>query len=112
MIFNGRISKVMAPQTGVSQRTGNEWTQQEFVFEYFENPTDRYSDKVCLRTFDKKIMERLHEGQECRIGFGHSVREHEGRVFNELRMYSFETAVASAMAHAQPVSEEDKNMPF
>jgi hypothetical protein len=94
MEFEGRILKVLPKQEGVSERTGNAWATQEFIFEYFEHPTDRYSDKVLLRTFDTNHMAQLVEGANVRIGFGHSVREYtkDGKTstFNELRLYKFE----------------------
>ena len=90
MEFKGRIDKVFAVQSGTSQR-GNEWRKQEFVFEYFEHETDRYSDKVVLSLAGDRIAEKdLHEGDECVIGFGHTVREWQGRWFNELRVYKVE----------------------
>ena len=94
MEFEGRILKVLPKQEGVSERTGNAWATQEFIFEYFEHPTDRYSDKVLLRTFDTNHMAQLVEGANVRIGFGHSVREYtkDGKTstFNEVRLYKFE----------------------
>jgi hypothetical protein len=90
MEFKGRIDKVFAVQSGTSQR-GNEWRKQEFVFEYFEHETDRYSDKVVLSLAGDRIAEKdLHEGDECVVGFGHTVREWQGRWFNELRVYKVE----------------------
>lgn len=90
MEFKGRIDRVFAVQSGTSQR-GNEWKKQEFVFEYFEHETDRYSDKVVLSLQGDRIAEKdLHEGDECVIGFGHSVREWQGKWYNELRVYKVE----------------------
>jgi hypothetical protein len=90
MEFKGRIDKVFAVQSCTSQR-GNEWRKQEFVFEYFEHETDRYSDKVVLSLAGDRIAEKdLHEGDECVVGFGHTVREWQGRWFNELRVYKVE----------------------
>jgi len=94
MEFSGRILKVFEPRTGTSERTGNEWKTQGFIFEYFENPTDRFSDKVYLETFDEKIMEQLKENIPARIGFGHRVREYNNKQgtttqINELRIYKF-----------------------
>ena len=79
---------------GVSQKTGNEWQIQRFVFEYFENPTDRFSDKVVLETFDINIIAQLEEGLPVRIGFGHKIREVNDKngnkmLVNDLRMYKF-----------------------
>ena len=54
MEFKGRIMKVLPVTSGTSQN-GNEWKKQEFVFEYFEQQTDRYSDKVCLSIMNGRI---------------------------------------------------------
>lgn len=97
MEFKGRIMKVLPVTSGTSQN-GNEWKKQEFVFEYFEQQTDRYSDKVCLSIMNDRIAEYdPHENDEVIIGFGHSIREYQGRYFNELRLYKFQK-----VAQAQP----------
>lgn len=97
MEFRGRINKVYPVQTGTSQR-GNEWAKLDFVFEYFEHETDRWSDKVLLSIMNERIEEYdLHEGDECIIGFGHSVsNEWKGRVFNEVRLYKLEKVKQTA----------------
>ena len=79
---------------GISQKTGNEWQIQRFVFEYFENPTDRFSDKVVLETFDTNIIAQLEEGLPVRIGFGHKIKEVNDKngnkmIVNNLQMYKF-----------------------
>ena len=89
MEFEGQIIKVCTPRTGTSQRTGNEWKTQGFVFEYKEHDTDPWHDKVYLETFDEKIMEQLVVGAVAKIGFRHKTREYEGRVFNDVQMNSF-----------------------
>ena len=91
MEFQGRIAKVLPVRSGVSQRTGNEWKALPFIFEYFENPTDRFADSVMLETFDTKVIENLKEGMEVRCGFGHRTREYEGKTYNELRLYKIES---------------------
>lgn len=90
MEFQGRIAKVLPVRSGVSQRTGNEWKALPFIFEYFENPTDRFADSVMLETFDTNVIENLKEGMEVRCGFGHKTREYEGKTYNELRLYKIE----------------------
>lgn len=89
MEFEGQIIKVCNPRTGTSQRTGNEWKTQGFVFEYKEHDTDPWHDKVYLETFDEKIMEQIVVGAVAKIGFRHKTREYEGRVFNDVQMNSF-----------------------
>lgn len=97
MEFKGRIMKVLPVESGTSQNN-NEWKKQYFIFEYFEQQTDRYSDKVCLSIMNDRIAEYdLHENDEVLIGFGHSIREYQGRYFNELRLYKFQK-----LTQAQP----------
>ncbi len=107
MEFQGRISKLLPIRQGVSQRTGNEWKAQPFVFEYFETPEQRWSDKVLLETYDAKVIEQLKEGMEVRCGFGHSVREYEGRTYNEVKLYRIEFQTAQQETTAtQPQAEQ------
>ncbi len=113
MQFQGRIYKLFPVQSGTSQR--GEWTKQDFIFEYFEQPTDRYADRVLLSVMNDRIREYdLHEGDEAIVGFGHTTREDQGRYFNDIRLYHFEkvkqverqpapaTAATAASAAAQP----------
>ena len=97
-------------QSGTSAN-GNQWSRQDFVFEYFENPTDRYADRVLLSVMNERIKEYdLHEGDECIIGFAHTTREYQGRCFNDIRIYHFEKvkqvetqpAMSTAPASATP----------
>jgi hypothetical protein len=117
MEFIGRILRVFPQQRGVSQRTGNEWVQQSFVFEYFEDPNQRYSDKVVLQTFDTNVMAQLEENAQVRIGFGMNIREYikDGKtsVFNEPRMYKFERLdAAEADPQPAPQTEQTAAAPF
>ena len=91
MEFTGQVKKILPLRSGVSQRTGNEWKSLPFIFEYHENPTDRYADTVLLETFDTNVIENLKEGMEIRCGFGHRTREYEGKTYNELRLYKIES---------------------
>ena len=89
MQFQGRIYKLFPVQSGTSQR--GEWSRQDFIFEYFESPNDRYADRVLLSVMNDRIREYdLHEGDEVIIGFGHTTREYQGRYFNDVRLYHFE----------------------
>jgi len=108
MEFIGQIKKILPAREGVSQKTGNQWKTQPFVFEYFENPTDRYADSVVLETFDTNVMSQLKEFARVRIGFGHHTREHEGRVYNEISMYKFELVGDGAAAQPQPTVNQEQ----
>lgn len=87
MEFLGRVSKVLPLRTGVSQKTNAEWKALPFVFEFFENETDRYADSVLLETFNEEQINQLKEGMEVRCGFSHRIREYNGKVYNEVRLY-------------------------
>ena len=94
MEFQGRIAKLLPIRQGVSQRTGNEWKSLPFIFEYFENHSDRYADSVMLETFDTNVINNLQEGMEVRCGFGHRTREYtkDGKtmIINDIRLYKIE----------------------
>ena len=127
MEFKGRIYKVLETTSGTS-RDGKEWQKQEFIFEFFEHDTDRYSDKVVLSVMNDRIREYdLHEGDEVQIGFGHSVREYNGRWFNDIRLYKldkaakiplFEEQAKEAPAYtegtqtAEPMKSDEENDPL
>lgn len=105
MQFQGRIYRLYPVQSGTSAN-GKEWSRQDFIFEYFEQPTDRYADRVLLSVMNDRIKEYdLHEGDEVIIGFGHNTREYQGRYFNDVRMYHFEKVKQvkqNAAAEPQP----------
>ena len=98
MEFTGRVKKILPARSGVSQRTGNEWKALPFIFEYFENPTDRFADTVLLETFDTNVIDNLKEGMEVRCGFGHRPRDHEGKTYNEIRLYKIESVRGAQQA--------------
>jgi hypothetical protein len=119
MKFQGRIKKLLTPRQGVSQRTGNEWKAQPFIFEYFENPNDRYADEVLLETFDTNIIPHLKENMEVIIGFGHKVREFtpttgdragQTQYINDLRIYSMQS-VQKAQAHRDETNSTTATSP-
>ena len=95
MEFQGRVKAILPKRSGKSARTGNDWVALPFIFEYFENPTDRYADRVLLETFDTKVIENIKEGMEVRCGFSHNVREYEGKTYNEVRLYKIECVSAA-----------------
>lgn len=108
MEFKGRIMKVLPIESGTSQNN-NEWKKQYFIFEYFEQQTDRYSDKVCLSIMNDRIAEYdLHENDEVLIGFGHSIREYQGRFYNELRLYKFQK-LTQAQPEPKKVEGRERN---
>ena len=111
MEYQGRIRKVLPVRTGTSQRTGNNWKCLPFVFEYFENETDRWPDSVVLETFDEKVINSLKEGMEVRCGFGHRAKEYDGKTFNELRLYKIESVKSSEQPAQHPQPQPSSEQP-
>ena len=96
MEFKGRIYKLFPIQSGKSAK-GNDWEKQDFIFEYFEHETDRWSDKVLLSIMGERIRDAdLHEGDEVIVGFGHNTREWNGKYFNDVRCYKLEKVTKPA----------------
>ena len=138
MEFEGRITKVLPVRSGTSQK--GEWKALPFVFEYFERPDDRWSDKVLLETMEPSIMGKIGAFVErgadnkgivengsmklkgeikCRCGFSHSVREWTDKdgntsYFNQVRMYKFELASEQNQAQAQQSQQQSvqQSKPF
>lgn len=114
MEFQGRIAKILPMRSGISARTGNEWKALPFVFEYFENPSDRYADSVVLETFDTKVIDNLKEGMEVRCGFGHRTREFTKQdgtsgMLTDIRLYKIESV---RKAGNQPAPQQQAQAPF
>ena len=109
MEYIGRIAKVFDVKTGL-KADKSEWKSQEFIFEYFENPNDRYSDKVVLKLMNDRIAEYdIHIGEVVRIGFGHNVREWNGTYYNDIRIYKFEKMMKDA---GSVPAKEQEPLPF
>lgn len=89
MEFEGQIIKVLPKRSGTSERTGNQWETQGFVFEYKEHDTDPWHDRVYLETFNTNIMANLVEGAIAKIGFRHKTEDYNGRTYNRVQMNSF-----------------------
>lgn len=103
MQFQGRIYKIYPTQSGTSAN-GNQWSRQDFIFEYFEQPTDRYADRVLLSVMNDRITDYdIHEGDIVICGFAHTTREYQGRCFNDIRLYHFEKV---KQAEQQPTERQ------
>lgn len=135
MEFEGRIQRVLPVRSGTSQK--GEWKALPFVFEYFENPEQRWSDKVLLETFDTNIMAQigayLKKGQDgkavvengecvlmgelkCKVGFSHNVRSFDRQdgtraTINDVRLYKFEVLAQGAAVVQQHTQQPQAQAP-
>ena len=59
--LTGRIAEVMPLQSGVSQRTGNQWKSQEYLFEYFAWGGAMYANRIVCRVFGEDKIARFNK---------------------------------------------------
>lgn len=85
MELEGRIIKVMDITTGTSQRTGNQWRKQEFLFGFYEHQSDIYERSICLSVMGDRIDKyRLAENDKVKVRIALTCKEYNGRYFNEI----------------------------
>ena len=89
MILKGRVVKLLPITNGVSQSTGNQWTKQEFLFGYYESPSDAYERTLKLDVMNERIQQlQLAEGDILTVRVLLTCREYpqgSGRYFNDVR---------------------------
>ena len=61
--LTGRVAEVMPVQSGTSQRTGNSWQSQEFIFEYFAWSGQQNATKICCRIFGEENIKKFNVQQ-------------------------------------------------
>lgn len=85
MELQGRIKKVLAESSGISQRNGNQWRKKEYLFGYFEFPSDIYERHIVLSIMNDRIEQlNLQEGDEIKVRVRMDAHENNGRYFNEI----------------------------
>jgi len=95
--LTGRIAEVLSADTGVSQRTGNAWMSQQYIFEYFmwsgqQNPT-----KLCVKVFGEDNIKRynlkaLEENVTLTLRVESNKSQDGSRWFTEVRVTNVERA--------------------
>ena len=108
MEINGKVSAVMEPQSGVSQRTGNPWMSQEFVIDYFWWPNQTFPSKMVLRIFGEDRIKQwnvqMNDEVKIRYHIEATFSQQINRWFNEVRCDGLEKVGASApQPHNAPV---------
>ena len=108
MEINGKVSAVMEPQSGVSQRTGNPWMSQEFVIDYFWWPNQTFPSKMVLRIFGEDRIKQwnvqMNDEVKIRYHIEATLSQQSNRWYNEVRCDGLEKVGASApQPHNAPV---------
>ena len=106
--LTGRIAEVMPVVSGVSDRTGNAWKSQEYLFEYFAWSGAKYANRMVVRVFGEDDIAKynLKQGEEVTltIRFDANKSKDGSRWFNEIRISNVERP-AGTQQPAQPQNE-------
>ena len=92
--LTGRIAEVMPVVSGISDRTGNAWKSQEYLFEYFAWSGAKYANRLVARVFGEDDIAKfnLKQGEEVTltIRFDANKSKDGSRWFNEIRINNVE----------------------
>ena len=109
--LTGRIAEVMPVVSGVSERTGNPWKSQEYLFEYFSWSGAKYPNRMVARIFGEDDIAKynLKQGEEVTVTVRFDVNKSKdgSRWFNEIRITNVERQQA-AQQSAQPQNAAPK----
>jgi hypothetical protein len=115
--LTGRIAKVFPANSGVSQRTGNQWMSQEYLLEFFSWSGANYPDRVVFRIFGEDRIKQFNLKEledNVTVYLRMDAHESNGRWFNEISATNIvreghRTAEASAPQSETQKQEETTN---
>ena len=95
--LTGRIAEVLPADTGVSQRTGNAWMSQQYIFEYFMWSGQQRATQLCVKVFGEDNIKRhdlqpLEENVTLTLRLESTKNQESGRWFTEVRVTNVERA--------------------
>ena len=104
--LTGRIAEVLPANTGVSQRTGNQWMSQEYIFEYFMWSGQQRATQLCVRIFGEDNIKRhnlkaLEENVTLTLRLESTKNQESGRWFTEVRVTNVERTGGQQPAQPQ-----------
>lgn len=77
--LTGRIAEVFPAQSGTSQRTGNHWMSQDYLFEFFTWSGAQNPNRLVVRIFGEDNIKR------------HNLQQYEDNVTLTLRLDASKT---------------------
>lgn len=112
MEIQGNVMEVGAVQSGTSSN-GNAWKKQEVVVEFFEFPTDMWTQKIVITLLGNNVDEyHLNVGDKVSVRFGLNTNEWKGRYFQEIRLAKDGLKVLSRLGEPANVkADEPKPQP-
>ena len=112
--LTGRIAEVFPAQSGTSQRTGNQWMSQDYLFEFFTWSGAQNPNRLKVRIFGEDNIKR-HNLQQLEENVTLTLRldaskTKEGQWFNEVRVTNVERVGQQQPAQA-PTAQQPTNSP-
>ena len=107
--LTGRIAEVFPAQSGTSQRTGNAWMSQDYLFEFFAWSGAQNPNRLKVRIFGEDNIKR-HNLQQYEDNVTLTLRldaskTEDGKWFNEVRVTNVERVGQQQPSQAQNVQQ-------
>lgn len=108
--LTGRIAEVFPAQSGTSQRTGNQWMSQDYLFEFFTWSGAQNPNRLVVRIFGEDNIKRhnlqqYEDNVTLTLRLDASKTKEGDRWFNEIRVTNVERIGVQQPAQAQNVQQ-------
>lgn len=108
--LTGRIAEVFPAQTGTSQRTGNAWMSQDYLFEFFTWSGAQNPNRLVVRIFGEDNIKRhnlqqYEDNVTLTLRLDASKTKEGDRWFNEVRITNVERVGIQQPAQAQNIQQ-------
>ncbi|MBQ5841058.1 MAG: DUF3127 domain-containing protein [Clostridia bacterium] len=106
--LTGRIAEVFPAQSGTSQRTGNQWMSQDYLFEFFTWSGAQNPNRLVVRIFGEDNIKRhnlqqYEDNVTLTLRLDASKTKEGDRWFNEVRVTNVERVGQQQPAQAPNV---------
>lgn len=113
--LTGRIAEVFPAQSGTSQRTGNQWMSQDYLFEFFTWSGAQNPNRLVVRIFGEDNIKRhnlqqYEDNVTLTLRLDASKTKEGDRWFNEVRVTNVERVGQQQPAQA-PTVQQPTNSP-
>ena len=108
--LTGRIAEVFPAQSGTSQRTGNQWMSQDYLFEFFQWSGQQNPNRLVVRIFGEDNIKRhnlqqYEDNVTLTLRLDASKTKEGDRWFNEVRATNVERVGRQQAAQATNVQQ-------
>ena len=105
MEITGKLSHVLEAKSGVSAKTGKNWTSQDFVIEFVNG---QYVNHFTFSVFGeeklKNFADLLVVGKDIKVTFDVDAREYNGRWYNSVTAWKIEDVASTEAGIPQPAA--------